>query len=110
MECPVCKKEMLEGCIPAEHTALEWHGECTVKLSRTPFLRAEKALAFYCPNCGHVLLPVQEIVSFADKMVNRLDAAAEKIQSTKEAMGKRLEEKRSQKDAEKRKGKDPWEM
>ena len=110
MECPICKKEMLEGCIPTEGSALEWHGECTVRLTKTPFFGVEEAQAFYCPDCSHIFLPVQEIESFSDKMMKKLDEAVDKIQSAKEGLDKQREERRNQKESDRRKGKDPWEM
>lgn len=105
MECPFCRKEMQEGYIPADRSALTWHGGGReVRLTYTPILE-EKAEAFYCPDCRQIILPVPELETFSQrvkKAVGKLTAGAEKRKSD-------WDEAQRKKEADRRKGKDPWE-
>ena len=110
VECPICKQQMLKGVIPADRLPVRWRGDETeVRLSKPSFL-CEKAEAFYCPDCRQVLIPVPEIETFWDRMMNKLDDAEKVIQTAKEKFESHRSENQEQRKNKKRKGKDPWEM
>ena len=71
MQCPYCKKELMEGYIPASKMALMWLPESGktpatiyqktktgINLTKVPFLRMQKAQSFYCDKCNVVITPV----------------------------------------------------
>ena len=110
MDCPVCKSAMEHGYIPANRSALKWHGSSTVRLTGTPWLNEESAEAFYCPQCRHIMMPVPEIETFSDKICKKMDAVSENLKRSMDEADARKQERRKEKSREKRKGKDPWEL
>lgn len=73
MECPYCKKEMLDGYIPASHMALMWIPEnekvpltvfnktrVGVNLTKLPISKMQKAKSYYCSDCKIVITPQVE--------------------------------------------------
>lgn len=74
MECTYCKKEMLNGYIPAVKMALMWIPDNKkipptifsktrdgVNLTKVPFWRTQKAKSYYCSDCKIVITPATEI-------------------------------------------------
>ena len=114
MNCPFCGKEMQEGAIPATRSALIWRrkdlsGE-DVCLTKFPILSSQEAIAFYCPDCSQIILPVPELESVFDKIEQKLDVVTEKVSSAAQSRKEQRSEKREKKETERRKGKDPWEL
>lgn len=73
MVCPYCKKEMLNGYIPASKMALMWIPDNEkvpptifnktsggVNLTKVPFWRIQKAKSYYCSDCKIVIVPLTE--------------------------------------------------
>lgn len=74
MQCPICKKEMKKGYIPARKSPVQWipdDGEYPITIyskSRDGILIADihwftsgdKAESFYCDSCRMVLTPIKD--------------------------------------------------
>lgn len=65
MECPFCHREMEEGTIPGLRNGLFWKPndarsyefDRQVQLTKDVTLSAQSLTAFYCPDCGNLILP-----------------------------------------------------
>ena len=121
MNCPYCSKEMAKGFINGSNN-VRWYpegaaidelwpeNEGTVLLAKTGWVTSARAEAYYCGDCGMVIVPVVPCENTTDKLKQKWSALAERIGEESE---KRREEKQAakrQKAKEKMRKKDPWEV
>ena len=120
--CPYCGGEMRRGALPAGRYSIRWdpRGEdgkvqdawgCggDVLLSRAGLIVGQDAEAYYCEDCGVVIVPVPEIETLGDRvgkwMDKTLGAVGEKIDRAAECR----EEAAAERKREEKRRKDPWE-
>ena len=117
MNCPFCGKEMWEGAVPAQQSALRWTGRGpgedgepeSVLLAKTPWFTNQEAQAFYCPDCRQVVIPVPELEPVSSRLKRKLDAARDRAEQAREDWETRQAEKKETNKWNRRRGKDPWE-
>lgn len=122
MECPYCKKEMLEGKIPTIRSNVYWYpadkeitlfsetDDDVIPLAKMGWWEAGAAPAYRCEECNVVLVPVPEKkLSLKTKLREKLDNFTDKVEAASEARQARQEEEKREKEREKRGRKDPWE-
>ena len=122
MECPYCKKEMVEGKIPARKANICWYpadkelrvfsdlDDDVVLLAKPDVWDAGMAVAHYCGDCKIIIVPVPEKQETTmDKLKKKWSDISDKMEAASEARQARQEEERKEKQREKRGKKDPWE-
>lgn len=122
MECPYCKKEMLEGKIPTVRSNVCWYpadkeitlfsetDDDVIPLAKMGWWEAGGAPAYRCEECNVVLIPVPEKQETTmDKLKKKWSDISHKMEAASEARQTRQEEERKEKQREKRGKKDPWE-
>ena len=116
MDCPFCGKEMKEGAIPSGNR-LEWVDRSGTEdswkgIALNGFFGGN-VMAFLCPDCRRIVIPVPEIEGVWDKARRKIGAASEKLDIMREQLGERhtqAEQTKKQKEKEKKGKKDPWEL
>ncbi len=131
MECPYCKQPMRDGAIPAEGVQLCWYPrgengevdtsdcESCVPLSKRPVFRLTEYLAqaWYCEGCRRIVLDVPEeektksdLERSVDRVAQTIDRMAESASQKIKDRGAAQREKREERQREKRRNQDPWEV
>lgn len=117
MNCPYCGKEMQQGSIFSPNP-LEWRRENdvvnraeqeTVQLTGLSFF-GKDIESFYCPDCRMIVTPVPEIEEPFANVKSKLKGLKERAQQQRDTITADWNAQKEEKQKEKQRKKDPWEV